>query len=223
MRLSEELVAIIEERHLLKHPFYKAWSEGRLEKDTIKEYAGQYFTQVSSFPRFLSAVHSNCPEIGARKVLLQNLLDEELHGTDHPELWMQFAEGLGARREDVVAEVPLKETAEMVETFDRLARDDWRDGLCALFAYERQVPAVSQSKIEGLEKFYGVKDARTLEFFRAHMKYDVAHSDAVANLIDQHCEPEAAKAATRKAADALWGFLDGMMKQANISCEMPAA
>src|SRR6476620_415692 len=102
MRLSEELKAIIEERHLLKHPFYKAWSEGQLSKDTLRSYAGQYFRQVSSFPRFLSTVHSRCPEISARKVLLENLVDEELHGTDHPELWMQFAEGLGATRHEVL-------------------------------------------------------------------------------------------------------------------------
>lgn len=216
MRLSEELKAIIAERHLLKHPFYQAWSEGRLSKDVLRSYAGQYFTQVSSFPRFLSAVHSNCPEISARKVLLENLVDEELHGKDHPELWMQFAEGLGATRDEVHAQQPLPETTEMVRTFDALARTDWKDGLCALFAYESQVPEVSASKIDGLEKFYGVKDDRTLEFFRAHQQYDVDHSAAVATLIDAHCEPEAAKAATRKAADALWGFLDGMMKAGNV-------
>lgn len=223
MRLSEELKAIIEERHLLKHPFYKAWSEGQLSKDTLKSYAGQYFRQVSSFPRFLSAVHSRCPEISARKVLLENLVDEELHGTDHPELWMQFAEGLGALRHEVLNETALPETAAMVSTFEDLASRSWKDGLCALYAYEAQVPAVSKSKIDGLQKFYGVNDDRTLEFFKAHMKYDVAHSDAVASLIDAHAEPEAAKQATREAADALWGFLDGMAKSAGITCAQHAA
>lgn len=223
MRLSEELKAIIEERHLLKHPFYKAWSEGQLSKDTLKSYAGQYFRQVSSFPRFLSAVHSHCPEISARKVLLENLVDEELHGTDHPELWMQFAEGLGALRHEVLNETELPETAAMVSKFEDLASRSWKDGLCALYAYEAQVPAVSKSKIDGLEKFYRVTDERTLEFFKAHMKYDVAHSDAVASLIDAHAEPEAAKQATREAADALWGFLDGMAKSAGISCAQHAA
>lgn len=223
MRLSQELKAIIDERHLLKHPFYKAWSEGQLSKDTLRSYAGQYFRQVSSFPRFLSSVHSHCPEISARKVLLQNLVDEEIHGTDHPELWMQFAEGLGATRHEVLNETELPETAAMVNKFEELASRDWKDGLCALFAYEAQVPAVSKSKVEGLEKFYGVSDERTLEFFKAHMKYDVEHSDAVAALIDAHAEPEAAKKATREAADALWGFLDGMAKSAGISCEAHAA
>ncbi len=220
MKLSEKLAQVIAERHLLKHPFYQAWSEGRLDREILRDYAGQYFTQVDSFPRFLSAVHSGCPDISARKVLLQNLVDEELHGTDHPELWMQFAEGLGAKREEVRAETPLPETQAMVDTFFDLTEQSWKDGLCALYAYESQVPEVSKSKIDGLKKFYGVHDARTLAFFKAHMHYDVEHSRQVADLIDLHADEDAAIAATRRAADALWGFLDGMCRKAGISCAM---
>lgn len=218
MKLSERLDAIIAERHLLKHPFYQAWTEGRLSLDTLKRYAGQYHAQVSAFPRFVSAVHSRCPEIDARKVLTENLADEEIHGTDHPELWMQFAEGLGANREDVKREVPLPETKAMVDDFFAIANGSWADGLCALYAYESQVPAVSTSKIEGLEKRYGVTDAKTLAFFKVHQHYDVEHARKVGALIDQHADPATAEAATKKAADALWGFLDGMAREAGITC-----
>lgn len=221
MKLSQRLEAIVSERHLLNHPFYKAWTEGKLNRDVLRRYAGQYFAQVDAFPRFVSTVHSRCPEIDARKVLLQNLVDEELHGTDHPELWMQFAEGLGADRAEVRTQAPLPETKAMVETFFQLAGRDWTDGLCALYAYESQVPAVSASKIDGLEKFYGVTDDRTLAFFKAHQKYDVEHSSQVAALIDRYADPQRAEAATAQAAQALWGFLDGISREAGIHCTMP--
>src|SRR5687768_3124642 len=175
MKLSDRLLEIISERHLLKHPFYTAWTEGRLKKETLVDYAGQYWAQVSAFPRFVSAVHSRCPEISARKVLTENLADEEIHGTDHPELWMQFAEGLGAKREDVKAEAPLPETTKMVDDFFAIASSSWTEGLCALYAYESQVPAVAKSKVEGLEKFYGVTEPKTLAFFNVHQHYDVEH------------------------------------------------
>ncbi len=220
MKLSERLNQIIASKSLLNHPFYQAWTEGKLSQDVLKRYAGQYWEQVSSFPRFVSSVHSRCPEIDARKVLLENLVDEELHGTDHPELWMRFAEGLGATRAEVKAQVPLPETKAMVDGFFALAASDWTDGLCALYAYESQVPAVSKSKIEGLKNFYGIKDARTLSFFKVHQEYDVDHSRKVGELIDQHCDPVRAEAATQKAADALWGFLDGIAREAGISCEV---
>ena len=222
MRLSERLQQVIAEYHLLKHPFYRAWSEGRLNKDILRDYAGQYFAQVNAFPRFVSSVHSRCPEIEARKVLTENLADEEIHGADHPELWMRFAEGLGANRAAVRDEPQLPQTKEMVEEFFSLTSGEWTDGLCALYAYESQVPAVSESKIDGLKKFYGVQDARTLGFFHAHLKYDVEHSRKVAELIDAHANPETAEAATRRAAKALWGFLDGMCEKAGISCSAAA-
>lgn len=218
MKLSERLNQIIAERHLLKHPFYQAWTEGRLNRDVLRRYAGQYFAQVSDFPRFVSAVHSRCPEIDARKVLTENLADEEIHGTDHPELWLQFAEGLGASRAEVKAQAPLPTTSKMVEDFHELTSREWTQGLCALYAYESQVPEVSTSKIAGLEKFYGVNDARTLAFFKVHEHYDVEHSKKVAALVDTYGDAKTAEAATRKAADALWSFLDGIAHEAGIHC-----
>jgi pyrroloquinoline-quinone synthase len=218
MKIVARLNEIIAEHHLLKHNFYQAWSNGELTTDQLQQYASQYYNQVQSFPRFISRVHTACPEIAARKVLLENLVDEEIQGTDHPALWMQFAEGMGATRERVLSDMPLPETDAMVNKFYELAERDWRDGLCALYAYESQVPEVSTSKIEGLKKFYGITDEKTLEFFTAHQAYDVGHAEQVANLIEKYVEPERAEKATREAAIALWGFLDGMCKVSGIHC-----
>lgn len=218
MKIVSCLNEIIAERHLLKHEFYQAWSRGELTTDVLQNYASQYYNQVQSFPRFISRVHTACPEIDARKVLLENLVDEEIHGTDHPALWMQFAEGLGVQRDRVLNDTPLPETTVMVDKFYELAERDWRDGLCALYAYESQVPEVSGSKIEGLKKFYGITDEKTLEFFTAHQMYDVGHAEQVASLIERYVEPERAKQATREAADVLSGFLDGMCRVSGIHC-----
>jgi pyrroloquinoline-quinone synthase len=132
---------------------------------------------------------------------------------------MQFANGLGVHREKVLNDKPMPETQKMVDTFYELAQRDWRDGLCALYAYEYQVPDVSASKIEGLKKFYGIHDEDTLEFFRAHQVYDVEHSKQVATLIENYAEPEQAERATREASIALWRFLDGMCQVSGIEME----
>jgi pyrroloquinoline-quinone synthase len=218
MQLITKLNSIISERHLLKHDYYQAWSNGELSREALQHYSMQYFKQVETFPRFLSLVHTRCSQIDARKVVLENLVDEEIHGTDHPALWMQFAEGLGARRDAVLNEIPLKETQDMVDTFYELAERDWRDGLCALYAYEYQVPEISASKIAGLKQFYGIHDERTLEFFTAHQIYDVVHAQKIAGLIERYADPERATRATREAANALWGFLDGMCRVGGIVC-----
>ena len=74
---SKELNAKLDEFHLLKHPFYQAWNEGKLSREIIKDYAEQYYHHVKAFPRYISATHSLCEDIADRKILLENLNDEE--------------------------------------------------------------------------------------------------------------------------------------------------
>lgn len=219
MTIINELKKIIDEYNLLKHTFYQAWSRGELSKEVLKDYAIQYYQQVTSFPRFISSVHSNCDDIETRKNLVHNLIDEEVHGTDHPTLWMQFALGMGATVEEVKQAKPYAETEYMVNKYYELAKRDWRDGLCALYTYECQVPEVSASKIEGLKEHYNISDESTLEFFKAHQVYDVEHADTVAKLIEAKIvDQDQAVKATKEAAIALWKFLDGMCEKHQIAC-----
>ena len=75
---SKQLKAKLDEYHLLKHPFYKSWNEGKLTRKIIKDYAEQYYQHVKAFPRYISAAHSLCEDIEKRKILLENLQDEKI-------------------------------------------------------------------------------------------------------------------------------------------------
>jgi pyrroloquinoline-quinone synthase len=209
MRPSEALAEVVARHQLLKHPFYVAWTEGKLHREQLARYSVQYYAQVRAFPRWVSAVHSRCPDIEARKVLLRNLVDEELSGADHPELWLRFSDALGVNRDHARDAHLLPETQATVDALYELTSGSWTRGLCALFAYESQVPEVSVSKMDGLRRFYGIDDDRATSFFRAHVHYDVEHSKAVAALIDRHADVVEAVPAAEAAAKALWGFLDG--------------
>ena len=92
---SKELNKKLDKYHLLKHPFYKSWNEGKLTKEIIKDYAEQYYQHVKAFPRYISAAHSLCEDIEKRKILLENLQDEENKEKDHPKLWRNFAAAMG--------------------------------------------------------------------------------------------------------------------------------
>src|SRR5438552_18395895 len=82
-------------KHLLKHPFYLAWTRGELSKDALTDYARQYYHHVAAFPTYLSAVHANCDDQATRKPWLGNLLDEGAGSPNQPERWKKFADGLG--------------------------------------------------------------------------------------------------------------------------------
>ena len=45
---SKELNEKLDEYHLLKHPFYKSWNEGKLTREIIKDYAEQYYQHVKA-------------------------------------------------------------------------------------------------------------------------------------------------------------------------------
>jgi pyrroloquinoline-quinone synthase len=202
-------------RALLSHPFYQLWNQGALSRETLCEYAKQYYAHVRHFPRYVSAAHAACDDIRVRQLLLENLTDEDAGESNHPELWMRFADGLGVAR-DAVRNAPLlPRTSESVATMVRLTRsEDFRDGLAALYAYESQVPMVARTKREGLARFYALDDARAVEFFTVHEDADIIHSQVERDLLVEHCRTEAeqdrAVAAAGEAAGALWHFLDGV-------------
>ena len=72
---SKELNKKLDKYHLLSHYFYKAWNEGNLNREIIKDYAEQYYQHVKAFPRYISATHSMCEDLDKRKILLENLQD----------------------------------------------------------------------------------------------------------------------------------------------------
>jgi len=217
-----EIESILEKKSLLKHPFYQAWTMGTLTREDLAHYAQQYYQQESRFPRYLSAVHSSCPELKVRQLLLENLTHEESGPENHPELWLRFASAVGASRESVAAAKMDEKTQQCVDTFTRLSKDSsWVEGLAALYAYEAQQPAVAKTKIEGLKKHYGLDSKDALGFFETHQTLDVWHSQTEKDvLLDQvRKDPElksAVVAAVSDACDALNALLDGVCEARGI-------
>src|SRR6188474_1848073 len=97
----EQIDKDIEAKHLLKHPFYLAWTRGELSREALANYARQYYQHVAAFPTYLSAIHAKCDDQSTRRELLNNLIDEEAGSPNHPGLWLNFAEGLGVSAYDV--------------------------------------------------------------------------------------------------------------------------
>jgi len=215
MTVSGAIDLKVAERSMLSHPFYQAWSEGRLPLETLQAYARQYFHHVEAFPRAVSAVHSLCDDRDGRRILAENLAEEEgiEHGKqDHSSLWLMFAKGLGESEAAVRREALNRETEALIETFARLSRRSYASGLGALYAYESQFPAVAKAKIEGLVENYGINDEETLRFFRVHETADVEHSAVCRNLLDRlpAKDRQEAIAAGEELANALWTFLTGV-------------
>jgi pyrroloquinoline-quinone synthase len=216
---SKELNKKLDRYHLLTHPFYQVfWNEGKLTREIIKDYAEQYYQHVKAFPRYISATHSICDDIEKRKILLENLIDEENADGDHPKLWKNFAAAVGADKEKIDSIEPDWFTKDMIENFFSQARSSYAEGLASLYTYERQIPEIAETKIQGLKKFYGVNSKEGLEFFEAHKSADVVHRAECEKLLDSLSKEEQDKAekASVMTARYLWNFLSGITSKHNL-------
>jgi pyrroloquinoline-quinone synthase len=209
-------------KHLLKHPFYLAWTRGELSKEALADYARQYYHHVAAFPTYLSSVHANCDDQDTRKQLLNNLIDEEAGSPNHPELWLRFGQGLGLSQADARNSEKWPETRNLIDTFRGVCRDrSTVEGLAVLYAYESQIPAICESKIDGLKKHYGLRNPELYEYFSVHVEADREHSAAEREMLSAHMSErnfQSVKASVNRVLDALWEMLSGVCRRHAIAC-----
>ena len=204
---------LLREHHLLKHPFYVAWSHGTLPIDTLRDYAGQYYRFESAFPRYVAAAYARLARTEDRRVLLENLIDEEGRDPTHPELWLDFARGIGLSRRATVGARPFGATQDLLACYERFTQRSPEEAVSALYAYESLFPEIAAEKSRGLKANYGIRDPATHEFFRVHTGADVEHSAAERRVLSgllQHSPAARLRAlkASRASIGAWWSFLD---------------
>ena len=217
-RLDQQIAA----RHLLTHPFYLAWTRGELHIDTLADYACQYYRHVAAFPTYLSALHARCDDQPTRRQLLANLIDEEAGDPNHPQLWRNFAAALGVSPDKLDNAEVWPETADLIATFRSVCREgEIAAGLAALYAYESQIPAVSESKIDGLVQHYRFDDPESYRYFSVHIEADCEHAATERALLAENIRPENSAAVTVAAdrvLNALWELLSGVCRRHAIAC-----
>lgn len=204
-------ITLRSELYLLNHPFYQAWMDGRLSLAALRDYACQYYHHVEAFPRYLQNAVELTTEGESQKILRENLAEEDgsAFGTSHPELWLQFAEGVGVSPVEVKSATYREGIQNVVETFTTCSRGSFPQALGCLYAYESQVPEIAHSKIAGLQRHFDIHDEKTLAFFEVHKTADIQHRESLLKVIEalpEEQKHEAQKAAD-KACESLWNFL----------------
>ena len=220
-QFCEELDRRIAKYDLLCHPFYKAWSAGELSREDLREYALDYLQHVQAFPTYLAAFGIRLNDGEMRRAVLANMRDEQggedefgEPGRSHSDIWMDFAEGMGASRTTFGHEA-VPEVKALVQHFTQVASNGTpEEVLAAFYAYESQVPRVATEKARGLRKFYDAND-KTCGYFDLHSTADVYHAQIWRQQLVKRIEanPGAADAAlnaAESAARSLWQALDGI-------------
>lgn len=216
----QELDARIAKHDLLCHPFYQAWAAGDLTRDDLREYAEIYYHHVAAFPGYLAEFGMRLPDGELRRAVLANMTEENGGENSfgepeaaHSELWLDFAEGMGANRRAL--RQPVAEVNALINHYSEVASQGLEEeALAAFYAYESQIPRVAKEKARGLREMYGA-DQKTCAYFTLHTTADVFHTNVWRQQL-QRClqtnphNAEAALESGEQAARALWNALDGI-------------
>jgi len=176
--LIQEIDRIIEERSLLKHPFYQAWSDGKLTRESLAGYSKEYYQLVKAVPIFMAQLMDHVPES------LHNEFNfNQQEEFSHIRLWERFASGLGISRKELTGYEGLYKTNHAISGLHSLM-SSFLSGSAAMYALEKEIPKISEIKLQGLAEFYGLTSEDVTEYFKEHMEADIRHTASWQKAID---------------------------------------
>ena len=169
----------VDKRSLLKHRFYKMWSNGELGIDHLQGYSLEYFQLVKAVPELVNNILLKMGESKLRSIVEESQKEEESHVAP----WIRFANSLGVKKKDLLNHVCDENTKEAVSSLVDLTRNSLDEAICAMYAYEMDLPNISRSKIEGLNKFYNLSSSDSRNYFEIHQEADIRHAAIWRNMI----------------------------------------
>ena len=179
MNIIHKIDEMIEERSLLKHPFYQMWSDGKLTQESLAGYSKEYFQLVKAVPSFMTPIIEKSP--GS---VVSELVDNQQEESDHIKPWISFAGELGISEEELTSYPGTAKTQKAVSDLNQLM-DTFDGGACAMYAFEKEIPKISQTKLDGLAEFYGMTSNEATEYFKLHTEADIRHAASWRNILEK--------------------------------------
>jgi len=180
--LIHRIDRIIEERSLLNHPFYQTWSDGKLTHEALAGYSKEYYQLVKAVPIFMTQLLDYVP-----KSMYDELDFNQQEEFSHISLWEQFANGLGISCKELTNYDGLYKTNHAISGMQSLM-SSFVSGSTAMYALEKEIPKISQIKLEGLAEFYGLTSEDVTRYFKEHMEADIRHTASWKKVIDGFSE-----------------------------------
>jgi pyrroloquinoline-quinone synthase len=191
MTRAEQLKHIVNLFDLNRHPFYQAWRAGKITTNQLSCYA-------SEFEGLVAWVAEAWDRLGETVYAAEE--------RDHHRMWGDFKIALGATHSESL----LSETRTLNHLCER-SLDHPAETLGALYAFEAQQPATSESKLQGLREHYSLPPSAETYFAEHAGKWHEL------DVLDQHLdnlteqEFEMTKQSCAVTCAALWLGLDGVM------------
>jgi pyrroloquinoline-quinone synthase len=178
MNIIKKIDDMIEGRSLLKHPFYQMWSDGKLTQESLAGYSKEYFQLVKAVPLFMTPIIEK-----AQDTVVSELISNQQEESDHIKPWINFAGELGISEDELVSYSGTPKTRKAVSDLNELM-NTYEGGACAMYAFEKEIPKISQTKLDGLKEFYGLTNDEATEYFKLHTEADIRHAASWRNILE---------------------------------------
>lgn len=184
--LIDQINVEIDRHSLLKHKFYQMWQEGKLTLDHLAGYSKEYYQLVKNVPNFVQNTLNNNSDPKYNKIIESNLNEER----EHIGPWEEFASSLKVNHGDLTNYDGDSLTNDAVQKLSDISKSSFEEGVAALYAFEKQLPKISQTKRAGLVAFYGLTGENAHKYFKIHEEVDVMHAKMWETILNE-CSSEA--------------------------------
>lgn len=120
----------------------------------------------------------------APESVVKELVENQQEESDHIKPWIAFAGDLGISEEELLSYSGLPKTRRAVSDLNELM-DSFENGACAMYAFEKEIPKISQTKLDGLSEFYGMTSDEATEYFKLHTEADIRHAASWRNILEK--------------------------------------
>jgi len=179
MNIIKRIDEMIEEKSLLKHPFYQMWSDGKLTQESLAGYSKEYFQLVKAVPFFMTPIIEKAPNS-----IVGELIANQQEESDHVKPWISFAGELGVTEKELIPYTGLTKTRKAVSDLNGLM-NTFEGGVCAMYAFEKEIPKISQTKLDGLAEFYGMTSDEATKYFKLHTEADIRHAASWRTILEK--------------------------------------
>jgi len=179
MNIVQKIDEMIEERSLLKHPFYQMWSDGKLTKESLAGYSKEYFQLVKAVPAFMTPIIEKAPD-----TVVSELVENQQEESDHIKPWIAFAVELGISEDELVSYSGTAKTQKAVSDLNELMVT-FDGGASAMYAFEKEIRKISQTKVNVMAEFYGMTNDEATEYVKVHNEDDIRHSASWRSILEK--------------------------------------
>ena len=114
---------------------------------------------------------------------MNELISNQEEESEHIPLWIQFASALGISEDELQQYSGLNKTRQAVSQLSSLM-NEFESGACAMYSFEKEIPKISQTKLEGLSEFYGITNDNSTKYFKLHTEADIRHTASWRNILE---------------------------------------